>query len=84
MKPAFAELVDAVRGGDQRSVARLISHVENRRDGYTDAVRALHADAGDAAIVGVTGSPGAGKSTLVDELVDPRFVPEPTRRHLLI
>ena len=70
MDEETARLVEGVREGDARAIARTISHVEDRREGYTDAFGALHADAGDAHVVGVTGSPGAGKSTLVDRLVD--------------
>jgi LAO/AO transport system kinase len=62
------ELVSGVLGGDHRALARAISVVEERTAGYRDLVSALHAHTGDAEVVGVTGSPGAGKSTLVDKL----------------
>lgn len=63
------DLVAQVRAGDQRALARTISRIENRQPGYRELVSALHDDAGDAGIIGVTGSPGSGKSTLVDKLV---------------
>ncbi|MFB6296921.1 MAG: methylmalonyl Co-A mutase-associated GTPase MeaB [Salinirussus sp.] len=62
------ELAEAVVGGDHRALARAITLVENREDGYRDLVSRLHAHAGDAAVVGITGSPGSGKSTLVDKM----------------
>ncbi|WP_248897643.1 methylmalonyl Co-A mutase-associated GTPase MeaB [Haloplanus halobius] len=61
-------LVDDVLDGDHRALARTITKIENREDGYRDIVSALHAHTGGASVVGVTGSPGAGKSTLVDKL----------------
>jgi len=59
-----ADLLD----GDHRALARVITIIENRRDGYRDIVSGLHDHTGDADVVGITGSPGAGKSTLVDRL----------------
>lgn len=63
------ELASKLRSGDRRAVARLISLVEDEDPGMADVVRALGPLVGNAAIVGVTGSPGAGKSTLVGKLV---------------
>ncbi|MFB6135800.1 MAG: methylmalonyl Co-A mutase-associated GTPase MeaB [Halobacteriaceae archaeon] len=62
-------LVTDLLGGDRLALARAITRIENRDAGYRDLVAALHRRAGDAAVVGVTGSPGAGKSTLVNRLV---------------
>ena len=62
------DLVDELLDGDHRALARLISKIENRRPGYRQLVSRLHSHTGNASIVGVTGSPGAGKSTLVDKL----------------
>ncbi|MFB6301742.1 MAG: methylmalonyl Co-A mutase-associated GTPase MeaB [Haloferacaceae archaeon] len=61
-------LVDDLLAGDHRALARVITRIENRAPGYRDLVSALHPHAGSASVVGVTGSPGAGKSTLVDKL----------------
>jgi LAO/AO transport system kinase len=62
------ELVEGVLAGEHRALARAITVIENRTDGYRELVSALHTHAGEADVIGVTGSPGAGKSTLVDKL----------------
>ncbi|WP_117592097.1 methylmalonyl Co-A mutase-associated GTPase MeaB [Haloprofundus halophilus] len=62
------DLVERLLGGDHRALARTITKIENRSSGYRELVSALHEHTGDAEVVGVTGSPGAGKSTLVDKL----------------
>ena len=62
------QLVEGLLSGDQRALARAISVIENREPAYRDLVAALYAHPGDADVVGVTGSPGVGKSTLVDAL----------------
>jgi LAO/AO transport system kinase len=61
-------LVDQVLAGDMRSLARAISAVENRSPHAADILKALFPHSGKARIIGLTGSPGAGKSTLVDAL----------------
>jgi LAO/AO transport system kinase len=61
-------LVDLVRSGDVRSLARAISAVENRSPQAGEILKALFAHSGKARVIGLTGSPGAGKSTLVDGL----------------
>jgi LAO/AO transport system kinase len=65
---AETELVEELLDGKHRALARVISKVENRSPGYRDIVSELHAHTGHADVIGVTGSPGAGKSTLVDKL----------------
>ncbi|MFB6122774.1 MAG: methylmalonyl Co-A mutase-associated GTPase MeaB [Haloferacaceae archaeon] len=62
------DLVDELLAGKHRALARVITKIENRSPGYRDLVSRLHAHTGDAEVIGVTGSPGAGKSTLVDKL----------------
>jgi LAO/AO transport system kinase len=62
------DLVDALLDGEHRALARVITKIENRAPGYRDLVSRLHAHTGHAEVIGVTGSPGAGKSTLVDKL----------------
>ncbi|MFN2614975.1 MAG: methylmalonyl Co-A mutase-associated GTPase MeaB [Actinomycetota bacterium] len=63
------ELARSLRDGNRRTVARLISLVEDEDPSIPHVVRALGPLAGNAAIVGLTGSPGAGKSTLASALV---------------
>lgn len=62
-------LADAVLRGSVPAAARLISLVENRLDDAVPELRRLHAHTGRASVVGVTGPPGSGKSTLVNALV---------------
>ena len=62
------DLVADLLAGDHRALARVISKIENRSPGYRDLVAQLHTHTGHADVIGITGSPGAGKSTLVDKL----------------
>jgi len=54
--------------GDRLALARLITRVENRVPGVADIMRAVQPRLGRAHVLGITGPPGAGKSTLVDRL----------------
>ena len=63
------ELAERARDGDRRALARLLSEVENRSPAAEAALRTLYPLAGRAHLVGVTGAPGSGKSTLVAALV---------------
>ena len=63
------DLVEKVRARDRRTIARLISLVEDGSDQLADVIRALAPLQGGAYTVGITGPPGAGKSTLVSALV---------------
>jgi LAO/AO transport system kinase len=65
-----AELIDAARGGDRAALARLLSIVERGGDESRAVGRATHGLAGAAYTIGITGAPGAGKSTLTNALVD--------------
>jgi LAO/AO transport system kinase len=61
-------LIPGLRSGDPRALARAISAVENRQPGWSDLLKSLFPHTGNARILGLTGAPGAGKSTLVDQL----------------
>jgi LAO/AO transport system kinase len=66
---AAAELADAAVAGDRRALARLLTAVENRTPLAEAALRRLYPKAGRAHLVGITGPPGSGKSTLVAALI---------------
>jgi LAO/AO transport system kinase len=65
---ADPDLVARASAGDKHATARLLSVIENEDAGAADALRRLYPKAGHARIVGVTGPPGGGKSTLVNRL----------------
>ena len=64
-----SDLVERIRSGDVRAAARLLSWVEDRRPEAREAMKAVFKLSGRAFVVGITGPPGAGKSTLVDQVV---------------
>jgi LAO/AO transport system kinase len=61
--------VAAARDGDHRAVARLVSLVENNDPALPEVAAALAGYTGSAQVIGLTGSPGVGKSTTTNELV---------------
>ena len=63
------ELLEQVRQGQVRAIARLITRVENSPAAAEKAIQALYPYTGQAHIIGITGAPGAGKSTVVNALV---------------
>ncbi len=62
------DLLARARDGDKRAIARLLSIVENEEPGAADVLRQLYAKTGNARVIGITGPPGGGKSTLVNRL----------------
>ena len=68
MNIAAQDWISELRSGDVRSLARAISAVENRAAGWSDLLKALFPHTGKARVIGLTGAPGSGKSTLVDQL----------------
>ena len=72
MDPATVQdldrLIDGATHGDRRSLSRLISRVENDRTVAKQAIRAIFHLTGRASVVGVTGPPGSGKSSLIAAL----------------
>ncbi len=68
LNPASQIWLDQLRSGDVRALSRAISAVENRVPGWSELLKALFPHSGKARVLGLTGPPGAGKSTLVDQL----------------
>lgn len=68
MKFSNEELIQRVSQGDMRAVSRLITLSENGVPRVREVLSELYKQSGSAHVIGVTGSPGAGKSTLVDHL----------------
>jgi LAO/AO transport system kinase len=59
--------VEKIKAGDRKTLARLISVIENQQEGYISLLEKL--PMGTKPVFGITGPPGAGKSTLVDKLI---------------
>ncbi len=66
---ATSSLAQKVLEGDVRSASRLMRHIDDGVESATEDLRALFPKTGRAYIIGITGSPGAGKSTLTDRLI---------------
>jgi LAO/AO transport system kinase len=64
----WQQLLEQLQTGDTKALARSISFVENEQEGYEDFLTQLPAH-NETKIIGITGPPGAGKSTLVDGLI---------------
>ena len=65
---ASADLLTALVGGDRRAIARAMAIAESTTPGSRDLVAEIHRRAGRAHVIGITGVPGAGKSTMVRAL----------------
>ena len=68
MSTALQSWVDRIRSGEVRALARAISTIEDNRPESRELLKALFNYTGQARVIGLTGAPGAGKSTLVDQL----------------
>jgi len=68
MTTSIQSWVERIRQGDVRALARAISMIEDGRPESTSLLKALFPHSGRARVIGLTGAPGAGKSTLVDQL----------------
>lgn len=60
---------EKLQSGNKRAVARLITMLENKDEAAFELLKKLHNKTGNAYVIGITGPPGAGKSTLTDKLV---------------
>jgi LAO/AO transport system kinase len=69
MRESYDDLVASALDGDRRAIAKVLSLVEQGGDGARAALAQLHPRTGNAWSIGITGAPGAGKSTLTDSLV---------------
>lgn len=63
------EMVKQILNGEQRAIAKAISLIEDRKPEHRSLLSLLYPYGGKAQILGITGSPGAGKSSLVNGLV---------------
>ena len=63
------ELVERVAAGDRRALSRAVSIIEDRRSGADDLTSLSYTQGSDAAVVGITGAPGAGKSSMVSRMI---------------
>jgi LAO/AO transport system kinase len=63
-------LVDGVLKREARAIAKALRAVDDRVEGYVEILKAIYPHTGKAFVLGVTGNPGAGKSTLCDRLIE--------------
>src|SRR6266853_5411712 len=63
-----SSLIDRIAAGDTRAVARAISKVEDGAKGAAELMKQVFSHTGRGLVIGITGAPGAGKSSLVDKL----------------
>jgi len=68
MNAKWAPLIENMKKGSIVALSRLITRVENREPGWMDAMKKIYPDTGKARLIGITGSPGAGKSTLTNKM----------------
>ncbi len=69
MEERFSELINGILEGNQRVIAKTISMVENQENGSIEILKRIYPNTGRARVIGITGSPGTGKSTLVDQMI---------------
>lgn len=68
-EPSRRSLSEATLAGDRRALARVLTHIENDTGIAQQVLDKLFPHTGNAHIIGITGAPGGGKSTLVNELI---------------
>ncbi|MGL5439812.1 MAG: methylmalonyl Co-A mutase-associated GTPase MeaB [Filifactoraceae bacterium] len=62
------DIIDRLKKGEKIACARLITMIENETEGYIKLLKEVYKSVGNAYVIGITGPPGAGKSTLTDKL----------------
>ena len=65
----IAILIEKLKNGNQRDIARLMSLVEDDIELSSIIIKKLYKDTGNAYIIGVTGAPGSGKSSIINSLM---------------
>jgi LAO/AO transport system kinase len=68
MDAIWEKLIEDMKKGSVIALSRLITRVENREQGWMEAMKQVYPDSGHAKLIGITGSPGAGKSTLTNKI----------------
>ncbi len=66
----MSQLAERIVQGDARAAARAMRDVDDRVPGYLELLKEIFPSTGRATVVGITGNPGAGKSTLTDRLIE--------------
>ncbi len=69
MDNSVSKLVNGILEGNQRIIAKAISMIENQENGSTEILKKIFPKTGRARVIGVTGAPGTGKSTIVDQMI---------------
>jgi len=69
LKPNTSEIVQQITSGDIRAAAKLIRDIDDKVPEVREVLKDLYPSTGKAYIIGITGAPGVGKSTLVDQMV---------------
>ena len=67
--PKIQEIARGVLAGDRRSIARAITTIENNGPKAQELIASIFPHTGNAHVIGLTGSPGSGKSTLIDKII---------------
>lgn len=68
MNNEWDHLIREMKAGSVRALTRMITRVENREPGWMEAMKKIFPETGRARLIGITGSPGAGKSTLTSRI----------------
>ena len=77
-------IVEGVLNHSRLALAKAITAVENEYDNAVEIMTAIYPHTGNAYVIGITGPPGAGKSTLTDKLLEGVWVDYPKKRAMLL